>query len=80
VVEVFSFHREGKIMDNRECRECRKCKQEKLITEFPSNGSKRQGKRWQCKQCMNKINKEYRASKRYKELLLESLSREKGVQ
>lgn len=42
-------------------RTCRRCNQTKSLDEFPSNGDERGGKRWQCKECMNKINRMWRS-------------------
>jgi len=45
-------------------RECKKCKTIQPIEEFPSNGNKHGGKRWQCKKCMQKINQKWRENKK----------------
>lgn len=42
-------------------RTCKKCGEEKDLEEFPSNGDKRGGKRWQCKTCMRRINRTWRS-------------------
>jgi hypothetical protein len=44
-------------LDNRICK---KCGIEKDIEEFPYNGDRRGGRRWQCKSCMRNINKSWR--------------------
>lgn len=49
------------VHDNRVCR---KCGRELSIDAFPSNGAKREGYRYQCKECMRDINRSWRLKKR----------------
>jgi len=54
-------------MSDKEMRFCKICGVQKILEEdFPSNGSRMGGYRWQCKECMNKKNKEYRKKNREK--------------
>ena len=43
-------------------RVCRICEEEKDLNDFPLNGDRRGGRRWQCKNCMRNRNKQWRSS------------------
>lgn len=45
-------------MEERICKICGKVKD--LDNDFPLNGVKGEGRRWQCKECMKKINRNWR--------------------